>query len=305
MAVRMLEVDPMSMITLFNGIVSMVKTPYENHQQIEDLLQRLYDLDSGYGLSARALVEQRRGNISTAVSLYYQVLELDPGRSSARVSLAMQMALLGFGEEAVRVAPDWAYNVPFFIGDWADAITIYRERYERDPGASNIIALIQAHAMSGNAEAAFPLAQELWSKFGSHPTQLGNIATGMTWTATKTEHPLEARLYRDAAGQFVQSLIEAGLTGSFRYVQEVDLAALDGREDDAIKAISMGLDNGMRLFHPLQHPLYASLRDKPEFQAQLSRQRDLIETDRREIQAMLCGPDTILSSWEPAPETCP
>lgn len=304
MAVRMLEVDPMSMITLFNGIATLVSSPYEDDQQIEALLQRLYDLDAGYGLSARALVEQRRGDLPTAVGLHYQVLELDPGRSSSRRDLAVMLALLGFGEEAVRVAPDWAYNVPFFNTAWNDAIDIYRQRYERDPGATNSIFLMYAYALSGDAEAAFQMAQDLWSKFGSNPMQLGTALTAMTWLAMQTEHPRETRLFRDAASQFIQGFIEADLTGSDRYRLEAELAALDGREDDAIKAISKALDAGMRWHYALQTPLYESLHDNPEFQAQVSRQRDLIEADRRAIKAMLCGPDTILTSWEPAPETC-
>ena len=32
--------------------------------------------------------------------------------------------------------------------------------------------------------------------------------------------------------------------------------------------------------------------------------RELIEQERREILTMLCGPDTILTQWKPAPGTC-
>ena len=36
---------------------------------------------------------------------------------------------------------------------------------------------------------------------------------------------------------------------------------------------------------------FDGVRDNPDFQAQVSRQRDLINADRKEILAMLCGPD--------------
>ena len=164
--------------------------------------------------------------------------------------------------------------------------------------------LMSTHALSGDAEAAFPLAQELWSKFGSNPSQLGSSTIEMAWTAMKTEHPLEARLYRDAAAENVRNRIEAGMTGNFRYLQESQLAALDGRENDAIDAISKGLDRGLRWQYGLQTPIFDSLKDNPAFQAQVTRQRDLINADRKEILTMLCGPDTILTTWKPAPETC-
>jgi len=302
--IRMLEVDPMSMITLFNGIVSLPNTPYEDDQKIETLLQRLYDLDKGYGLSARAGVEQQRGNIPAAMGFFYQVLELDPGRTSSRGYLAFMLALYGFEYEAALVAPQWAHNIPFFNAKWDEAIAINQERYEHDPSAGNLISLMSTHAMSGDADAAFPLAQDLWSKLGSNPSQLGSSGIDMAWAAMKTEHPLEARLYRDAAAENARNMIEAGMTGNSRYLQESQLAALDGRESDAVDAISKGLGRGLRWQYGLQSPVYDNLRDNPDFQAQVSRQRDLIDADRKEILAMLCGPDNILTTWKPAPETC-
>jgi TolB-like protein len=304
MAVRMIEIDPMSMITLFNGIVSMTNTPYDDDQKIEALLQRLYDLDQGYGLSARALVEMQRGNFPAAVGHYYQVLELDPGRSSSRNSLATMLGLIGFGDEAVKVAPDMSYVIQFFNTDWEQSIITLQQRYEHDPNVNNTSFLMATLVEAGDTDAAFSLAQELWSKFGTKPAELGSATLTMTWVAMKTEHPEEARVYREAAGSFVQNIIEADLTHDSRYRFEATLATLDHREDDALKAISKGLDKGMRWHYGLQTSIFESLQDNPQFQAQVSRQRDLINEDRKEIKAMLCGPDSILTTWEPAPETC-
>jgi len=306
MTYRMVEVDPMSMVTLFNGIASMTASPELDEQKLEILLQRLFKLDPDYGLSARALVEEQRGNAATAVRLYYQVLESDPGRSSSRASLGYLLARLGFIEEAAHVAPDQAYDFPFFEMDWERASQNYRERYERDPDSMNeTSSLMETLAYTGDYEAAFPLAENLWSRFGSNPSELRFNTLMMAWIAMKTEHPVEARLYRDAASQRVQNLIEADLRAGFRYRMESMLAILDHRDNDAIKAISLSLDQGVRWKNALQLPIFDELRNNPDFQAQESRLRDQTEANTREILAMLCGPDTILTSWEPAPETCP
>ena len=66
----------------------------------------------------------------------------------------------------------------------------------------------------------------------------------------------------------------------------------------------MGLEKGSRWHYGMQSAFYDGLRDNPGFQAQVSRQRELVESDRQEVKAMLCGPDSILTTWEPAPETC-
>jgi hypothetical protein len=301
---RMIEVDPMSMITLYNGIASMLNTPHEDDQKIEELLQRLFTLDKGYGLSARAMVENQNGNLPAAVSLYFEVLELDPGRSSSRNDLAMLLALIGFSAEANLVAPDLAHVIEFFNADWKQTVDTLQERYNHDPSLNNTTFLMTALAEAGDTDAAFQLAQALWSEFGANPSRLGSAALTMTWVAMKTEHPVEAKIYRDAAGRFVQRLIEAEFTDGSRYRHEATLAALDNREDDAIRAISLGLDKGFRWHYGLQRSVYERLRDNPGFQSLVNRQRELIESDRQEVKAMLCGPDTILTTWEPAPETC-
>lgn len=304
-AYRMVEVDPMSMVTLYNGIFSMMNTPKENTQHIEVLLKRLVDLDPGYGLMSRAGVEWQRGNIPEAARLYYQVLEIDPGRTSSRNSLTFLLLLLGFSDEAAKVAPDSSINMPKWNGQWQQALRIDREKYARDPTSLVITSeLMNTLLLAGETDEAFALAQNLWAHFGSNPYQLKWALLDMAWVAGKTEHPTQARLYRDAASQYAQTLIEAGITDVNRYLFEAALAALDQRQDDAIKAISLALDNGARWHYMPQIPVFESLRDNPGFQAQVSRLRDLRDAEAREIRAMLCGPDSILTSWEPAPGTC-
>ena len=82
------------------------------------------------------------------------------------------------------------------------------------------------------------------------------------------------------------------------------LAALDGRDDDVYTAITATIDQGGRGRFLLAHPAFDRLRGEERFQAQVSRLNDVTIVEREEILAMLCGPETILTSWEPAPETC-
>jgi len=67
---------------------------------VELMLERLEGLDKGYGLYARAGVEENRGNISASAGYHYKSLELDPGRSSNRANLAALLARLGLVDEA-------------------------------------------------------------------------------------------------------------------------------------------------------------------------------------------------------------
>jgi hypothetical protein len=49
---------------------------------------------------------------------------------------------------------------------------------------------------------------------------------------------------------------------------------------------------------------FATFRDDPQYQALVNRMLDTIASEREQVVAMLCGPDAIVTSWQPAPETC-
>jgi len=302
---RMVEVDPMSMVALYNGVVTMVGLEGRDDLTVEMMLERLEGLDEGYGLFARAGVETRRGNILAAAGYHYKSLELDSGRSSNRQSLAELLARLGLVDEALLVAPDRADDTAFWMGDWDTAIQLANEDLAQEPDSIDAkINLFNVLMWSGDAESAYPLATQLWELFEEQPARMYFMSINMAWAATKTEHTQQAHLYRDTGAKFLQNSIEAGLISVGRYANEALLAAIDGRDNDSIIAITNAIDKGGRWQAFLKHPVFEHLKDDPLFQAQVNRMADLVSTERGEILAMLCGPGTILTSWQPAPKTC-
>ena len=302
---RMVEIDPMSMIALYNGVTGVVSIEGHDELTVEMMLQRLESLDKGYGLSARASVEEQRGNIPEAVRNYYKSFELDPGRSSNRSNLADLLATLNLADEALLIAPDEADNIAFQMTDWETALQTASEGLEREPDSIGALyGMFFTLALSGDAENAQPLAEQLWERFKDRPLELGSSTIAMSWVASKTEHTQQARMYRDAAANWLQKVIEAGLVDGDRYRNEALLAAMDGRDDDAINAITKAIDRGSRWHYFFEFETFDKLRGNPRFQAQVNRLNDLFNAERGEVLTMLCGPETILSSWEPAPETC-
>ncbi len=302
---RMVEIDPMSMIALYNGVVGIAATDGHDELTVEMMLQRLEGLDKGYGLSARAIVEEQRGNIPEAVRHYYKSLELDPGRSSNRSNLADLLATLNLADEALLIAPDEADNIAFRMTDWETALQTARENLAREPDSIGaLFGMFFTLAFSGDTENAQPLAEQLWERFKDRPLELGSSTIAMSWVASKTEHTQQASMYRDAAADWLQKVIEAGLVDGDRYRNEALLAAMDGRDNDAVNAITKAIDKGSRWHYFFEFESFDKLQDNPRFQAQVSRMNDLFNTERGEILAMLCGPETILTSWEPAAQTC-
>jgi len=302
---RMVEVDPMSMIALFNGVVNMVGREEHDDLTVEMMLERLEGLDKSYGFFARARVEGRRGNIPAAAGYHYQSLELDPGRSANRRSLADLLARLGLVDEALLVAPDNADDIALWMGDWDTATQLATEDLEEEPDSLDaLFSLFFVLMYAGDADSAYPLATQLWERFEEHPLEMFYLTINMTWVATKTEHTEQAHSYREAGAKWLQNYIEAGLTNVSRYIGEALLAAIDGRDNDTIIAITNLIDKGGRWQFFLKHPVFDHLKHDVRFQAQVNRMADLAYTERIEILAMLCGPDTILTNWQPAPKTC-
>jgi len=302
---RMVEVDPMSMIALFNGVVNMVDQEIHDDLTVEMMLERLERLDKSYGYFARAGVEEGRGNISAAAAYHYRSLELDPGRSSNRQGLAQLLARLGLVDEALLVSPDSADDIAFWMGDWETATRLANEDLEQEPDSIDAkLDLLSVLMWSGDADSAYPLATQVWEQFEKQPAELGSRPIRMAWVAAKTEHTQQAQLYREAGARSLQNFIEADVTSVGRYASEALLAAIDGRNNDAIIAITNLIDKGGRWQSFLQHPVFDHLRGDERFQAQVTRMADLVSTERTEILTMLCGPDTNLTSWQPAPATC-
>jgi len=256
-------------------------------------------------LFARADVAQQMGDIQGAVRLYYQSLEADPGRSANRSNLADLLLRLGLEAEGLAVDPTVAVNTPFSQGRWDEAVASTQEYLERNPGQPVAMGqLLNALMWAGDEDAAFALAQQLWAKMGENPFSVEVWIDSMAWVAHQSEHPQEAALYREALAKVVQTRKSAGLTDNYSNLKEAQLAALDGRKDDAIAAFRHAIDRGARWTFLGQYPEFAALQDNPGFQAQVSRMRDLMDQERRGILTMLCGPDPVVVHWTPAPETC-
>jgi TolB-like protein len=304
---RMVEVDPMSMIALYNATASFVNTPYDDPARIEELLDRLEGLSPGYGLSARANVVEDRGQLVDAARHYYRSIELDPGRSSARDNLADLLESLGLVDEAMKVDPqrDELDEATARL-DRGEIVRLARELHQRDPDSRRgMISLMYALAFAaGNPEEAMPMVQQVWREFEDMAPAVTWIILDMAWIANEAEYPAEFRAFRDVAAQGIKQRIDAGYRGAGLSFMQARLARLDGRIEDMYSALGEAIDRGFRDPHFEEHPVFLPFAGELAFQALVSRMRDMIATERGEIVAMLCGPESILTTLEPAPETC-
>jgi TolB-like protein len=305
-AARIIEVDPMSMIGLFNAIATFVNTPYDDPVRMAALLDRLEGLDKSFGLSARSLVADRHGEIVQSIKYSYLGLEHDPGRSSIRPGLANRLVNLGLVEEAHRIEPsrdelDLAWN----RFDRENIIRLAKAEYEENPNNDNRIGYIFALAVAKRDwESAMELVPEAWAQVQQTGSVDPALASGFALIAKRAEYPKEMQMYRNAVVDGLRGVTESGFGGDFKLFLEFRLTLIDGRQDEAIDLAHQRIDLGWRNFVLAETPIADLLGDHPGFAGLLSRMQDAIAAERQQVLEMLCGPEPIVTEYQPAPETC-
>ena len=271
------------------------------------LLDRLEGLDKSYGLSARATVYESRGQIVEAIRHFYRSIELNPGRSSALSDLAGLLMGLGLVDEAMKVDSQRdQFDEATARWDRVRLLRLAREAFQENPESLQarfrlVYSIVYA---ADTPEEAMPIVLDIWRALADAPGALGFFALDFAWIANLAEYPAEAQRLRDLGAEDLQKRLEVGEADVYVESQKAKLALLDGRTDDAVQALGRSIDLGERDRFLAENMFYVTLRDDPRFQALASRMRDTIERERAEVVAMLCGPDKIVSVYQPAAETC-
>jgi TolB-like protein/Flp pilus assembly protein TadD len=305
LAMQMVEADPMSMITLFNGIATIASFDDGHPDLVAELLDRMEVINPARALDTRAWVEEANGRLSGAARYYFASVELSPQSTSTLSNLGELLARLGLYAEAANVDPEAPEYNAFYQMDWEENLRLNRENQQRSAdGRSENLDLIQALFRAGEYDEALERFAVLWGLYDEDPAQMNYMLLVMAEAAQKTERPAEFRTYRDAGAIWVQSLIESGGVNMFRHYAEARLAALDQREDDALNAVRAAINRGMRWDGWFLTPAFEHLEGNFAFQTELARMQELAAAEQVEILKMLCGPDPILNSMTPAPETC-
>jgi TolB-like protein len=305
-AVRIIEVDPMSMIGLYNAIASFMNTPYDDPIRINALLDRLESLNQSYGLAARAFVAQSHGQMTDSIRYNYQALELDPGRSSIRPDLAGQLFNLGLFDEALQIDPDQdELDLAWARFDRENMLRLARAKFEENPSNDHRIGYIFALAAADRDwESAMQLVPEAWQEVMKRGTSNPWLASGFALFAKRAEYAAEMHMFREHLVEGLREIMESGYSTQFQLALTFRLALIDGRSDEAVELLNRLIDTGWRNPNVSKGPAAVELEGHPGFQAAVGRMLETIARERAEVVTMLCGPGKIVSIYEPAPQTC-
>ena len=295
--------DPLSKIALYNH--GLVLQSFGKTDEARATLERLVSLDEAYGNSALGIFYSRQGELESAVSHQYAALEATPDRVSNRRNLAETLIDLQLFDEALKVDEKTRFYVAIGRADFPLAVDIAERNLARSPRSITFLQeLLYARYLARDSAAAAS-ADELWTATDENPYRVGIQALAVMSEVTRAGGDRQAADgYLDSARALLAKM--DSLTGENAYAIEAraHLAAVEGRHDDAIAAIAEAIDAGMRGQPVFYLPVFDELQDDPAFIAQRERLAEIVARQRAAVLEMLCGPEPIVSSWEPAPETC-
>ncbi|MEJ2535163.1 MAG: hypothetical protein P8008_06780, partial [Gammaproteobacteria bacterium] len=295
---RMLEADPYSQVTLFNGAAGLTYFGGGRPGQVESLLARLEGLNPGLGLTTRGLVAYVKGREAEAARHLFNAIIVDPGAARARERLGNLLGRLGLYAEALNVDPEAVEYLPYYQRDTEAMLQQARlKRTDTRGGTVETRELIHRLVLAGRDEEALALADELWARYRETPRRLGYESLDMALAARRLERPAEAERYRNVFAAMTRDLVESGVTYRGRYLAEARLAAFDGRTDDALRHMTRAIDHGARWPGWFAFGEFDAMRSSLAFQTELARMGELATADRDEILTLLCAPDSPLRDW--------
>jgi TolB-like protein len=306
LVLRMLEADPMSRITLLNGIASIARYGDGAPELVDTLLDRLDSIDLGMGLATRQIVAEIRVQTAASVRHGLEALILDPEKSNVRARTSEFLAELGLYAEALRVYPEVNNYIDTLTGDWEQNLQHTRETLARSPDSLDAkLDVLFALYLSGQYEEAVALGEALWAVHGDQPGALNWSGTTifMADMARRTERPAQASTYRNAFAASVEQRVDGELNGYWIDFSEAALAAYDKRDADALAALERSITKGLRTEYMLSLDVFESLEGSLQFQSVKARMREVLAEERSQVLDLLCGQQK-LPGWTPATETC-
>jgi TolB-like protein len=306
---RLLSADPLSIVGRLNYInILGAKRGFDKAHAIADELVTQYPW-AGFVAHGQTALDFE-GELATGLHWYLQAFAADPTDTFSNVALVSALNYAELYAEARRVDDDLLFRVSLAEGLESEAIALARRRMELD-AKSPSVALEYADTLhrAGHIAEAQALYEEQFAKLLGRP-----LRDPIYSSATPT---LRMALGRRQAGdeegfgllvQLIEKELEAiaaaNLGDQFVARTTAMLAALQGDPASALESIRTAINLGLRDPRFFDEPVFASVKDEPEFQALQAQLNAMVQTERGKILQLICHNNPVPESWQPLAETC-
>jgi len=300
-AAEAVKVDPLSKIALHNYAPTL--QAFGRMSEIAGVLDRLRALDEGWSEWTLGTLALGRGDRPESARHFLRAVRL--GRDRAGADLAEVFAQLGLREEALRAGGAGNVKVLSALGDRAGALQAARSAAEKEPDLPETTRrLFWAVYGAGRTAEAAALAARLWKQSEGAAGLSSDLLLMMADAARAVGNRDEAIRHRDRAEKMIELARRSGVAGDHVDFARAVLAAFDGRDQEAVALFVANLATFTGSRADLDLPIARRLVLRPDFQDALRTLDATLADQRLRVLRMLCGPDRVSPSWQPAPETC-
>jgi TolB-like protein/Flp pilus assembly protein TadD len=300
-AAEAVKVDPLSKIALLN--FAPILQAFGRTSEMDAVVERLRALDEGWGEWLLGRLAESRGDRPESVRHYLQAVRL--GRDKAVSAVANVFAELGLREEALRAGGEDNVRVLSTLGDRAKALQTARSAAARDPDDPESAALLfLAVYGAGRATEAAALASRLWERGENAAGFRFELLLLMADAARSAGQGDQAARCRKRAEEMIELARRSGMAADRVDLQRAMLAAYDGRDQEAVALLMANLATFPGPRSILDMPIFHRLALRADFQNVVRALDATVSDQRLLVVRMLCGPDRVSPSWQPAPETC-
>src|SRR5262249_33838794 len=151
---------------------------------------------------------------------------------------------------------------------------------------------------------AAALASRLWERSDAAAGLSSDLLLMMADATREVGNKDQAAIYRNRAEEMIELARRSGIAPEYVDIRRAVLDVYDGRDQEAVARWvgTLPVSRGRR--GDLALPIARRLAQRPDFKEALRTFDATLAEQRGKVVRMLCGPDQVSSSWQPAPGTC-
>jgi TolB-like protein len=304
---RLLELDPLFLVGRANRALTLAQLGQMDvaRAMVDGLVEQNPTFIGLRGIIAAV----GQGELATALHWLLESHALDPEEPYDGSYLSLIYGQLNLLPEALRLTRHLHPLAYYGMTAWPELVAESEWRLGRDfPEGRSKFYLANGLHLSGEVARAQALYEDMlaiWPGYLIHPVFVSRAPRAraafgrrVTGDAEGANH-LIAWLREDLAQQRL-----AGMTGGDYYRSAAMLAAMDGNEAEALRSLDQAISRGLRDRSIFSEPVFAALRDSPEFGKLESRLNAILARERAMALQLMCFENPVPQAWQPLPETC-
>jgi len=292
---RTFELDPLSPVVNANLAAEywIRSRSAEALSAADRIIQSAADTPLGYRRAGR--INWTSGELSRAVQLYRQSLEIAPGDRNSQLELGALLVDMGEYAEAEALLADQRYIAYLAQGRIEDALAVTRETLRARPNHVNtLFEAAHAESWAGNFDKVKELLEplsagaesgegQLFLRSGIHFWDPQIAATDLALARMQTGETEPALALLSQVSAYFDELRAEGLDHPMIDFQYARIHALRGDTNAALRILGEILAEGWRFWYLEGDPAFRGIRELDDFQAIVERKQALVQAERAEV----------------------